>query len=80
MVYFIGSLIIAGGIFMVIKTEWMIENFGRSSWAEEKFATSGGTRLLYKIIGILAVIITLMIWTGGFQRILLGIFGSLFGF
>lgn len=79
MKYIIGLLVIAASVFMVVKTEWMLENFGRSAWAEEKFVTSGGTRLLYKVIGIIAIILTLMVWTGGFQRIILGVFGSLFG-
>lgn len=79
MKFILGFLVIGIGVFMVVKTEWMVENFGRSAWAEEKFVTSGGTRLLYKLIGIVAIFLTFMVWTGGFQRLLLGTFGSLFG-
>lgn len=79
MKYFLGFLVIALGIFMVIKTEWMLQNFGRIDWAEEKFAFSGGSRLMYKLIGLVFIFGTLMFWTGGFQRILLGIFGPTLG-
>ena len=77
MKYIIAILAITVGIFLVIKTEWFIENFGRSAWAEEKLG--GGTRLLYKLIGIAVIILKLMVLTGGFERIFLNIFGGLFG-
>ena len=79
MKYIIGILVIAAGVFLVIKTEWMVENFGTSAWAEEHFGMNGGTRLMYKVIGLIMVFGTLMVWTGAFGRIFLGIFGRLFG-
>jgi len=60
----IGIIIIVAGCFMVLKTEWLVNNFGRISWFEEKLGSEGGTRLGYKLIGILAIIIGIIILTG----------------
>ena len=54
----------AVGILMVIKTEWLLENFGRIDFFEEKLGTSGGSRLGYKLIAIAAIFIGLMMATG----------------
>ena len=51
MKYILGILAIALGAAMVIKTQWFVENFGHSAWAEAKLG-GGGTRLMYKIMGI----------------------------
>ena len=55
MKYFIGALMIAVGVVLVIKTEWFVRNFGHSAWAESKFGSSGGTRVMYKGIGIIFI-------------------------
>ena len=76
---FVGILIILAGVFLVIKTEWFIQNFGTSSWAEEHMGTSGGTRLMYKLIGIAAIILSVMGMTGMLGEVIISIFGRLFG-
>lgn len=78
MKYVLGLLVIALGAVMVIKTEWFIENFGQSSWAEDKLG-SGGSRLMYKLIGIAAIILSLMAMTGMLGEVILSVFGGLFG-
>lgn len=78
MKYVLGLLVIALGAVMVIKTEWFIENFGQSSWAEDKLG-AGGSRLMYKLIGIAAIILSLMAMTGMLGEVILSIFGGLFG-
>lgn len=60
----IGLLLIAGGTMMLIKTEWLLQNFGRIAWFEKKLGTSGGSRLGYKLVGVLFVIIGIIILTG----------------
>lgn len=60
----LGILIMAAGAGMVIKTEWLVNNFGRMAWFEEKLGTEGGTRLGYKLIGILAIFIGIIVMTG----------------
>lgn len=79
MKYALGILAIALGIFMIIKTEWIIENFGTSDWAEANMGTSGGSRLLYKLIGLAIIFGSMMVMTGMMGEVILGVFGGLFG-
>ncbi len=55
--FFLGLIIAAAGVFFVLKHEFMIENFGRVDWAENHLGTEGGSRLFYKLLGILIIII-----------------------
>ena len=64
---------------MVIKTEWFIQNFGTSSWAEQHLGSSGGTRLMYKLIGIIIIILSMMGMTGMLGEVIINVFGRLFG-
>lgn len=75
----IGILIILAGVFLVIKTEWFIQNFGTSSWAEQHLGSSGGTRLMYKLIGIAIIILSMMGMTGMLGEVIISVFGRLFG-
>lgn len=79
MTYFLGFLVIALGIVMIIYTEWFVQNFGSSAWAEDKFGTSGGTRLMYKVLGILFIFGSVMVMTGAMGDLALLVFGRLFG-
>ena len=79
MKYLIGIIAITIAMFMVIKTEWFVQNFGRIAWAEQHLGVNGGTRLMYKLLGVITIFLTLMIWTGAFGRFFLGTFGKLFG-
>lgn len=67
------------GSLIVIYTNWIIHNFGRSAWAEANLGHSGGTRLLYKLIGLAIIFISLMGATGLLQQLLISFFGNLFG-
>lgn len=60
----IGMLVMAGGAFLVVKTEWFINNFGRIAWFENKLGAEGGSRLGYKLVGIIALIVGMIIMTG----------------
>ncbi len=80
MKYFLGLLGLAIGIFLVVKTEWFIQNFGNSAWAEEHFGTSGGTRTLYKLIGLAIIFIAMMGMTGLLGGFIMGTVGRLFTF
>ena len=79
MKYFIALLAIAVGIFMVIKTESFVDMFGASAWAEEHMGASGGTRLLYKLIGLAFIVLALLGATGLLGKIIISVFGRLFG-
>lgn len=78
MKYIIGILVMVLGACLVIKTDWFVENFGHSDWAEQKLG-GGGTRLLYKLIGLAAIILALLGMTGSLGEIIISIFGGIFG-
>lgn len=60
----LGAIMIAAGAGAVIKTEWIINNFGRMAWFEEKLGSEGGSRLGYKLIGIVVLTIGIIVMTG----------------
>ncbi|MDO8625967.1 MAG: hypothetical protein Q7K39_00715 [Candidatus Magasanikbacteria bacterium] len=73
--YFIGIISALLGVGMILKTEWIIQNFGTSSWAEAKMGTSGGSRMLYKLIGLAIIFIGFLLVTNMFQGFLMGTLG-----
>jgi hypothetical protein len=72
--YTFSFIAIIVGMFMVIKSEWILKNFGYNEWAENKFSAWGGSRTFYKFFGIALIILALMIITGWAQDIFLAIF------
>ena len=58
--FIFGIIIVAAGFLFVWKSEWLLQNFGRIPFAEKHLGTEGGTRLMYKIIGIIIIIIGFM--------------------
>ena len=75
----IGLVLVAAGIFMVIKTRMLMGFFGTIDWAEQKLG-GGGSNLLYKLIGILVCFIGFMVATNLWNAFLQATLGSLFGF
>ncbi len=76
MKYIFALVVVLVGAFLVIKTEWFVDNFGTSSWAEAKGI---GTRFLYKVVGIAMIVLLLLGISGILGNILLAVFGPLFG-
>lgn len=76
--YIIGALLVLSGAVMVLKSEWFYQNFGSISWAEENLGTSGGSRLLYKIIGLILIFVGMLLITGMMQGFLMATIGRLF--
>jgi len=71
----IGLLVMGAGGFLVIKTEWFVSNFGRITWFEQKLGTEGGSRLGYKLVGLVLLFIGVIVMTGSgstFAQWLLG--------
>ena len=65
----VGIIILAIGALMVIKSEAMLSMFGRISFFEHYLGTEGGSRLGYKLVGLVVVFIGFLIMTnmiGGF--------------
>lgn len=54
---FFGGLIMAAiGFVIVWKSDWLLNNFGRIDWADRHLGSEGGTRLMYKLIGIVIIL------------------------
>jgi len=51
------------GFIFVWKTEWFLQNFGRIGFGEKYLGTSGGSRLMYKLIGLIIIVIGFMYTT-----------------
>lgn len=61
--FIVGLIIIVLGALMVLKAEWLLNNFGGISWFEDHLHTEGGSRLGYKLVGLAAVFIGILIFT-----------------
>ena len=59
----LGLIIFAVGAFMVIRSESMLSAFGSINFFEQHLGTEGGSRLGYKLIGLLAIFIGMLIAT-----------------
>ncbi len=59
-------MMIAGGI-VTIKSEKMLEFFGRSEFFESKLGTAGGSRLGYKLVGVIIFFLGVLVTTGLIQ-------------
>jgi len=57
-------LLIAAGAFLVIKTEWFLQNFGRIAWFEDKLGSDGGSRLGYKLVGVVLLFVGIVLISG----------------
>jgi len=60
----LGIIVTALGAYLIIKTEWFLNNIGRISWFEDKLGSEGGSRLGYKLVGIVLIFIGIIILTG----------------
>ncbi len=65
----VGLVIIIIGVLMVLKTEALLNMFGRIEVFDRYLGTEGGSRLGYKIIGMIVIFIGILVMTnliGGF--------------
>jgi len=75
---FLGIIMTIIGFMMAWKTEALISFTGLSGWAEDKMRTMGGTRLMYKLIGIGMIFAGMLAITNMHQGFLQGTIGKLF--
>ena len=61
-VVFVASLIV--GLSFLIWTEPIVRTFGKTGWAEEHFNSFGGTYLVWKIVGIIVIILGFLFLVG----------------
>ena len=69
----------AAGMLLIIKTEWFLQNFGSVAWAEEHMGPSGGSRLFYKLAGLVLIFVGMMVITDMMTGFLMATIGKLFG-
>lgn len=76
--YFVGAVCVLIGVLLILKTEWFLQNFGTIAWAEQNMGTSGGSRLMYKLLGLVGIFIGFLLITNLFQGFLMGTVGKIF--
>ena len=74
----IGLVGIVAGFMLVWKAQWIYQNFGSIDWAEMHLGSDGGTRLLWKLIGLGIIVVSTLLMFGFMGGIITGIFSSLF--
>ncbi len=74
----VSLFIVVIGAVITIKAEWFYQNFGAIPSADKYLGTEGGSRLAYKIIGIIICIIGFLVMTNMAGSVIMWIFGSLF--
>ena len=73
----IGIILVLLGFLLIWKTEAVVQFTGYSNWAESKLCTMGGTRLLYKLIGLGVIFAGMLAITNLHQGFLEGTAGKL---
>ncbi|MFA5644250.1 MAG: hypothetical protein WC928_01835 [Patescibacteria group bacterium] len=63
----LGLILMTAGTLIVIKSESLFRFFGRIAWFEKHLGVEGGSRLGYKLIGIIIIFFGLLITTGTFD-------------
>jgi len=72
--FIIGLIMVVAGALITIKSEAVFSFFGRIEFFEDKLGTSGGSRLGYKLIGLLIFFLgalTMMGLISGFLQFVL---------
>lgn len=67
MIFIIGLVMLVVGALITIKSEKVMEMFGRSEFFETKLGSAGGSRLGYKLLGIIIALLGIMAMTGLIQ-------------
>lgn len=73
-----GLIAMSIGFLMVYKTEWILELVGRIYFAEKNFGP-GGTRVFYKMLGTLIILLGFLFITNLFDVIVGGFLTRIFG-
>lgn len=75
----IGIILVIAGFFLNWKTAPIVGFTGLSDWAEQHLGTEGGTRLMYKLIGIALIFFGMLAITNLHKGFLEATVGTLFG-
>lgn len=58
-----GLIIMAGGVLIVYKADRILYAFGPIAFFDKYLGTEGGSRLGYKLIGVLVIILGMLVFT-----------------
>lgn len=73
----LGLVIVAVGVFFVIRTRNIVDFFGSVDFAE-KYLGGGGTNLFYKLLGIVFCLVGFLVATNLWSAFMQATLGSLF--
>ena len=76
---FLGLLGIGMGVLVVFKAEWILHNVGKIGWIEQHLGSFGGSRLFYKLLGIVIIVLSTLYMTGFLQDFLPTFLQGMFG-
>jgi uncharacterized membrane protein YeaQ/YmgE (transglycosylase-associated protein family) len=74
----LGLIIAIIGALIVIKSEWVYQNFGPIPTFDKYLGAEGGSRLGWQIIGIIGCLIGFLVMTNLMYGVLMLIFTTLF--
>lgn len=63
-----GLILVALGTLMVARSEDLFRFFGRIAWFEKYLGAEGGSRLGYKIVGLIVIFLGLLTFSGTFNE------------
>lgn len=72
-----GLIIIVIGALIIIKSEAMLNVFGRIGFFERRLGTEGGSRLGYKLIGFIIIFIGMLVLTNIIEGFILWVLSPL---
>ncbi len=79
MKYVYSILVILAGFALVKYSNWIVNNFGYIDSAEHWLGSYGGTRLMWKLIGLILIVGAFLVISGLMNNLLLSIFSPLMG-
>lgn len=62
-----GLILVALGTLIVMRSEDIFRFFGRIAWFDKNLGIEGGSRLGYKLIGIIVIFLGLLTFSGTFN-------------
>jgi hypothetical protein len=62
--YLLGIIFIGVGFLITWKANTVMSIFGRIGWAETHLGTEGGSRLFYRLLGLLIIILSFAYMSG----------------
>jgi len=74
----LGLVLVGIGAVITIYANKIYEAMGPMAWAEEHLGSEGGTRLMYKLIGVGLIVLGFMLATNLLTSLIVSILGAVF--